>query len=459
MATTAPQLGTVRPQRTPCTGRPARRQATALRELAVTKPYGFVQAKLTVGPANDRFEQEADAVADRVMRMEDLSATGRPSMAPPGHAGPIQRLCANCEEDLAAGQGGREKSNRIRAKAESTTSAQPLDPLVSSDIEAMRGGGQPLPLTERAFFEPRFGYGFSAVRVHTDSRAAASARAVSALAFTSGHDIVFGTGQYAPGTKDGRHLLAHELTHVVQQEQATEGPGRSANEFTRVGQPRVQRGLGDGHDLSSPRFERLIELEEAFDNERVIRVGSTGRAVQAIQQALYDLGFALPGFGADGDFGAETRTAVEAFQAANPPLVADGVVGPSTMAVLDTRFAMPSLPSAAARATRWDRDVPRYSCVLNTLCPWSPHTVDVIRTRITLKSFDLISWADEEWNGVDWIPAPFPGGGYNTGTEIGVLNSSCETMAETLYHEVLHAEQPTSQTTTLEKRVLRIPHW
>jgi hypothetical protein len=68
-----------------------------------------------------------------------------------------------------------------------------------------------------------------------------------------------------------------------------------------------------------------------------------------------------------------------------------------------------------------------------------------------LKSFDSISFADEEWDGSAWQPHPFPGGGFNTGVEIGVLNSSCETMAETLYHEVLHAEQPSHHVTTLEK--------
>lgn len=116
------------------------------------------------------------------------------------------------------------------------------------------------------------------------------------------------------------------------------------------------------------------------------------------------------------------------------------------MAALDARFGTPTLPAATARSAPWT--IP---CVRDILCPWSPHTVDVLRTRIVLKSFDSISWADEEWNGTGWTPAPFPGGGYNTGTEIGVLNSSCEEMAETLYHEVLHAEQPTHQTTTLAK--------
>jgi hypothetical protein len=88
---------------------------------------------------------------------------------------------------------------------------------LESHIRALKGGGQPLPESIRTFFEPRFGYDFSQVRVHTDTRAAESTRAVNAQAFTIGQDVVFGTGQYVPGTSAGRRLLAHELTHVVQQ--------------------------------------------------------------------------------------------------------------------------------------------------------------------------------------------------------------------------------------------------
>src|SRR5207253_648342 len=69
----------------------------------------------------------------------------------------------------------------------------------------------------RSFMEPRFGHDFSQVRVHTDERAAESARSVNALAYTAGQDVVFGGGQYEPGTNEGKKLLAHELTHVVQQ--------------------------------------------------------------------------------------------------------------------------------------------------------------------------------------------------------------------------------------------------
>ena len=83
--------------------------------------------------------------------------------------------------------------------------------------EVLRSCGQPLDAPTRAFMEPRFGHDFSGVRVHTDARAAESAGALNALAYTVGRDVVFGPEQYAPQTASGRRLLAHELTHVLQQ--------------------------------------------------------------------------------------------------------------------------------------------------------------------------------------------------------------------------------------------------
>jgi hypothetical protein len=83
--------------------------------------------------------------------------------------------------------------------------------------EVLRSPGHPLDQDTRAFMEPRFGHDFGRVRVHTNYRAAESARAVNALAYTVGRDVVFGAGQYAPEDPAGRLLLAHELTHVVQQ--------------------------------------------------------------------------------------------------------------------------------------------------------------------------------------------------------------------------------------------------
>ena len=83
--------------------------------------------------------------------------------------------------------------------------------------EVLASRGQPLDAPARSFFEQRLGFDLNAVRVHTDDRAAASARAVEARAYTVGSDIVFGANEYAPGTTAGKHLLAHELVHVAQQ--------------------------------------------------------------------------------------------------------------------------------------------------------------------------------------------------------------------------------------------------
>jgi hypothetical protein len=84
-------------------------------------------------------------------------------------------------------------------------------------VRSLQGRGQPLPILVREFMEPRMGYDLSPVRVHTDTQSADLARSVNALAFATGSDIVFGASQYRPDSDEGKTLLAHELTHVVQQ--------------------------------------------------------------------------------------------------------------------------------------------------------------------------------------------------------------------------------------------------
>ena len=100
-----------------------------------------------------------------------------------------------------------------------------MAPAAGDAVQAtLAGAGAPLDRATRGFMESRFGHDFGRVRVHADGGAAASARAVQARAYTVGADIVFGTGQYAPGTSAGRHLLAHELAHVVQQQAVAPNP-------------------------------------------------------------------------------------------------------------------------------------------------------------------------------------------------------------------------------------------
>ena len=172
-----------------------------------------VQAKLKIGAPDDAYEREADRVADQVMRMPEAERTP-PVRREEDMA--IQRLCTECEEEVRLQPMEEEEEELVRTKARPGATPE-VTPDLDSRIQALRGGGQPLPDSERAFFEPRLGYDFSKVRIHTDGRAVEAAQAVNAQAFTVGRDVAFGTAEYAPGTSQGRRLLAHELTHVVQQ--------------------------------------------------------------------------------------------------------------------------------------------------------------------------------------------------------------------------------------------------
>ncbi|MGC4098848.1 MAG: DUF4157 domain-containing protein [Nitrospira sp.] len=105
------------------------------------------------------------------------------------------------------------------AVAQRAASSGTPGPLAAPPIvhDVLNSPGQPLDASTRAFFESRFGHDFSRVQIHTDESASQSARDIHARAYTVGHNIVFGAGQFSPATQDGRRLLAHELTHVVQQ--------------------------------------------------------------------------------------------------------------------------------------------------------------------------------------------------------------------------------------------------
>lgn len=171
----------------------------------------LIQAKLSIGQPNDKYEQEADRVAEQVMRMPDPGAV-QTQTSPPN----IQRFCSQCTDGLQRQQEDEEEDDLIQAKTAAGQAPQ-LSDGVASQIQRLKGGGQALDASTRAFMEPRFGRDFGAVRVHVDGRAASLARKISAKAFTLGSDIVFGAGQYSSGASESRCLLAHELTHVIQQ--------------------------------------------------------------------------------------------------------------------------------------------------------------------------------------------------------------------------------------------------
>jgi outer membrane protein OmpA-like peptidoglycan-associated protein len=136
--------------------------------------------------------------------------------------------------------------------------------------DVLRSPGRPLDDATRGFMESRFNHDFSGVRVHTDARAAESARAVNALAYTVGNHVAFGAGQYAPGTSGGRGLLAHELAHTVQQ-QGNAGLARAALEVGAADGPgereavRAARQVTGGQNVAplspaGPHVQRLGDL-------------------------------------------------------------------------------------------------------------------------------------------------------------------------------------------------------
>jgi hypothetical protein len=137
--------------------------------------------------------------------------------APPIGSAPSQlsRKCDACK--------AREEAQTLQTKR--AGAAEPASKGAPGIVhEVLRSGGEPLSEGVRSVMEPRFGHDFDHVRVHTNSRAAQSALAVNALAYTVGRDVVFGAGQYAPTTGRGQRLLAHELAHVIQQRSATPHP-------------------------------------------------------------------------------------------------------------------------------------------------------------------------------------------------------------------------------------------
>lgn len=157
-----------------------------------------VYPKLAVSTPGSSAEREADLVAERITR----DPTPQSECACGGE-------CGSCQQRSA---------EKIQRKASSPLMSLPLD--VNAGIRDLAGYGRPMTSDERVAFEPRFGFDFSQVRLHDNATAARLADRIHARAFTVGRDIAFASGELAPGTDKGRRLLAHELTHVVQQGRA-----------------------------------------------------------------------------------------------------------------------------------------------------------------------------------------------------------------------------------------------
>jgi hypothetical protein len=174
----------------------------------------LIQAKLKVGKPNDTYEQEADRVADTVMRLSEptIQRQEEEKKEETVQTKPIAPITP-----LIQRQATEEKKEET-AQAKGVADTPEVTPHLETRIQTMRGSGQPLPEATRTFFESRFGYDLGGVRVHTDSQADEASRSLNAQAFTIGQNVFFAGGRYEPQTNQGKWLLAHELTHTLQQQ-------------------------------------------------------------------------------------------------------------------------------------------------------------------------------------------------------------------------------------------------
>jgi uncharacterized protein DUF4157 len=210
-------------------------------KLQLSGSHDVLQAKLTVTPAGDQYEQEADRVAQQVVQ-----GTGTESAQRAGEEDELQMKRdtvqraeeedelqmkrdtvqrAEEEDELQMkrdvvqreDEGGELEEEEVQMKRDDPGDGFDVEGDLEQTIQSQRGGGQALPGQAKGFFENGFGHDFSDVRVHADKDSDALNQSLSARAFTVGSDIFFRSGEYDPSGQAGKELIAHELTHVVQQ--------------------------------------------------------------------------------------------------------------------------------------------------------------------------------------------------------------------------------------------------
>ena len=211
---------------------------------------GAIQTKLTIGQAGDKYEQEADSMADAIVNKttvkpdiqnKEISGIQRESLATPledeklGAAEQrmeedklvqekpeIQKMGIEEEEEGMVNKMAGEEAEEEEVQTKSSGNARTAGTGLTQQLRSKSGRGKGLPQNTKAEMESSFGNDFSEVNIHTDQEAITMNKELGAQAFTHGKDVYFNSGKYNPETTEGKHLLAHELTHVVQQQGGTD---------------------------------------------------------------------------------------------------------------------------------------------------------------------------------------------------------------------------------------------
>ncbi|MEW6492421.1 MAG: DUF4157 domain-containing protein [Cyanobacteriota bacterium] len=359
--------------------------------LEIVQP---IQTKLTLGLPGDKYEQEADSVAEQVMRMPDSAVRQ-----------PVQREAQLEDEEevqtkpLAAfitplvQREAMLEEEPVQAKPSPTADTQQPTQSLESQLNNSKSRGSPLSDEVRSFMEPRFGFNFSQVRAHTDSEAVQMNRELNAQAFTQGNHIYFGEGK-SPA-KD--QLTAHEMTHVVQQSpeislapiQKKLAPSELGNKY-KLEVDRI------GHQPLAHQLTHVVQQGETiqcFSHEltnAAVRLAIKYNKQQNYKTYTIEHIQQIVGADDDGIIGSDTVRSVAKWQA-EKGLEPDGKIGPETFARLHYEFATDSYGSKeeveelsfSEEEKRWIQEVfklPEFSLLFRTYTNLPPTVLHRVKS-------------------------------------------------------------------------------
>ena len=327
------------------------RKSVAIKQSSVVKD--IIRPKLEIADQYNKYEQEADRVADQIMVMKNpglFSAADDPlpQQKSNNRSIAIQRKCSACNKD--------EETIQRKASLSADKSNSPIQ--LNAKIKSLQGGGQALSQTERNFFEPRFNNDFSKVRIHTSAQAANTAKSINARAFTFGNNVAFATGEYSKTSQQSKKLMAHELTHVLQQKDSqVSNLQRKPLNNAIVKCEETTAPLPD-KDLFSENLHLDLIRQSMFQKHNLFfEEGSQGAGVKLIQKLL--LNTVCSGYKSEalqtstGEYNSETKKAVKLFQAThtdanNLNLTPDGLLGPLTLGSMDKVLGLTPIPASIA---------------------------------------------------------------------------------------------------------------
>ncbi len=226
-----------------------------------------IQPKLTIGQPNDKYEQEADTMSERVVQ----------KLENPNPIQPIQRKCEECEQEekLQKKEEDTEEMEVIRKPIfESGDDSRIQTKSIESQLNASKGKGKPLTKEVKSNMESVFGADFSTVKIHTDTNAIQMNQDLNARAFTNSSDIYFNRGEYNPSSTGGKLLLAHELVHTIQQKRSSGVIMRQAQDWYRGTGVGVSPDKANTHDLGKGFY--LTDTKSVADQYAHLRAPKPG---------------------------------------------------------------------------------------------------------------------------------------------------------------------------------------